>query len=899
MNPFELSRFVWIDQEPQRNALAIFRRMFQLQALPADAILHLFADTRYRLTINGKFVSAGPGRFVTQFPEYDSIYLHEHLRLGNNLLQVEVNFFGASSFQSMPDGMPGFIAAGTVGEIDLGTPGHWVGEATTAWRGDAPLFSFAQSPVEICDTRQLSRHETITLRELGGTDAPWGELAPFSGTPLPFTRCLPTGIALAGPINSTEQRVGFMAHDPTANRPEAIEGHKKPSIAFATWIYSEVEQIQVWSCFWSQLSLNGSPLKGNYTSELGNHGTVGLALNAGWNFLTGVVDVLTEYWAYCLGIPLGTGVSLHASRDLNDEMKVAVGPVAPKESVLPLDTDAIPTDWLRLSGDPMLLTPARMMGWDVPAKGTRRELAFDLLNEVNTFVAEAATWCFTFPAEFLGHIVLEVDAPAGSILDVACDDWMNDAGAAALYKSNPFIDSADRFILQGGSQQVELFHPRGGKLVQVTLRAPAGEAVPLTLNDIWVRSRQIFALELPQFESDHETLNWAWSASLRTLAASTDDAYSDCPWRERGSYIGDSLVNLHLTFLLTSDYRTARRTFLDFARAQRTDGQLAGCAPAWLRVPHEDFTLIWILAARDYWAHTGDVEFLREVWGTIERIWDSPTWESHESGLWNLVNRRAFIDWGVLRSEREGEGNAAINALRVGAATASAEIADILGESAWVERLEQDASATKDALLKLLWDAEEGRLFPGIGQTTEGLHANVWALAFGIGSLEERLQILTYLQPLLMKNVEAGLEKGQFEGHLELYFLSYLLPTVADMGRPDLAEHLIQTHYGYLQSLGDDTLPECFCRVEAKVGSRCHSWSGAAAIYAARYVLGIRFAEDGDPDSFIFDPMVSEITRASGSIPHSKGEISVKWELVDGEMKSDISAPEGITVYRG
>lgn len=168
-----------------------------------------------------------------------------------------------------------------------------------------------------------------------------------------------------------------------------------------------------------------------------------------------------------------------------------------------------------------------------------------------------------------------------------------------------------------------------------------------------VRSRQIWSEDFQPFHSSHAVLNWAWPVSLRTLSSSTDDSFSDYPWRERGSYIGDCFVNLHLTFLLTNDWRTTRRTLINFGLAQREDGQLAGCAPSWLRVPHEDFTLIWILAIHDYWSITGDQSMIADNWEVILKILNRKTWQTGDSRLYDLFNRRQFIDWRVVPSERE------------------------------------------------------------------------------------------------------------------------------------------------------------------------------------------------------------------------------------------------------
>lgn len=892
---FRASRFVWaeVGEAAKRNLFVRFERSFALAAIPSAFPLHLFADTRYRLQVNGKFVAYGPGRFVTQYPEFDTHELAALLQVGQNRITVEVNFFGASSYQSMPDGTPGFIAAGGHEAVDLETPGDWRAIRMTAWRWDAPLFSFAQNPVEICDTRLLESGEAVEV--VLCAESPWGRLRPYSGLPLPYFEQRPNKILLAGRVLDDETIVGFMCHDPLANVRD--DSAPKPWAAFATWIHSPRRQGVRFSVFWSDLWLNGKPLPVDTGTAWGNHAHAQLDLEEGWNLLAGHLCVLTEFWTYCLGVPKNSKVTLHGCRDLGCQEPLALAPQAAKETiVLPgPENDQAPASWSLAGRETTYLTPARLVAWDTPAPDARRNLEPGKMTEISSIRGSTATWCFLFTGEFLGHIVMDVEAPEGSILDVGVDDWQHEEGGLALYRSNPFTDSADRYILKGGRQRVEVFHPRGGKMIQVTLRSPGGEA-DLVLHDLFVRSSQSLGADKTSFFCDDPILNWVWPTALRTLICSTDDSYSDCPWRERGSYIGDGYVNLHLNALISGDLRTAARTIRLFGQAQRSDGQLACVAPAWLRKPHEDFTLIWLLSLHDYWTSTDDLGLVKEMWPVVGRIWDSPTWERHASGLWNANDRRLFIDWGVIGDERTGDANTVINLLRIAAARACAEMAEALGHSGEAVRFSEDAEATEQSMERLLWNESEGRLDAFLGATTPAVHANTLALAFRFGSEKRREQILSYLEPRLLNNLSQGLNRGANSGHLELFYLAFALPALAEHGRPDLAEKLITDHYGYLQSLGDDTLPENFYGADKSMGSRCHSWAGAGAIYAARYVLGIRRADHGNPVQLVFDPIVDGINSASGRIAHRGGWIDVSWQRIGGKIHARIHAPDGVEI---
>ena len=60
--PLASSRFVWIDAgSPGRNQFVSFFRTFAWRA-GNSATLHVFADTRFRLFVNGHFLAYALGR---------------------------------------------------------------------------------------------------------------------------------------------------------------------------------------------------------------------------------------------------------------------------------------------------------------------------------------------------------------------------------------------------------------------------------------------------------------------------------------------------------------------------------------------------------------------------------------------------------------------------------------------------------------------------------------------------------------------------------------------------------------------------------------------------------------------------------------------------------------------
>lgn len=67
-----------------------FRKSFDLAAKPAGFIIHVSADNRYKLYVNGKLVSLGPARGDTYYWNYETVDLAPYLTAGKNVVAALV-----------------------------------------------------------------------------------------------------------------------------------------------------------------------------------------------------------------------------------------------------------------------------------------------------------------------------------------------------------------------------------------------------------------------------------------------------------------------------------------------------------------------------------------------------------------------------------------------------------------------------------------------------------------------------------------------------------------------------------------------------------------------------------------------------------------------------------------
>ncbi len=902
--------FIWSNAEGAgRNEFAHFRLVVRLTTQPASASLKLFADTRYRLRVNGAVVACGPAAFLVKHPEFDTVELAKLLHPGENEITVEANARNESSFQAEPS-RGGFIAWGEARDADgtlladFSTPGAWQTRRAEAWKAQAPTYSFAQGPVEIADLKLLPPDGRMVDASATGwhtpvlvaAPLPWGSLAPRS-VPMPSLELWePKAIVTLAPLASREHYVSATKRFFT---PELPLGAPSYRFAYACWLHSSSARTVPLSLTPGEHWVNGAPLKVKTASLTLARRTAQVTLKSGWNLLYGETSVRNRSWGIAVGWPRSAGLRVAAQPDGTDHAAhLRLTPAMPPDELL-MRRGAVPisaADLARFgdllqaaSGDLAAEFPAREFGWDEPLPLPVKEPTRIAGRKIPLSAAGEGTAVLDFGREFIGHVVLEIDAPAGGVLDVANDELLRADGAIRIFSSNQLINSVDRLHLRPGLNHWEGFHARGGRYVQLTARSSG----PVTIRRAALRSALVPVPESGKFTCSDPIFNWAWNAGVETLRASLTDGWVD-PWREQGIYIGDSYVEYLAHRTWTRDNSHIVRALRLWARSQLPDGQLQAVAPSWFRRPHPDYTLIWIMLLRDYARATGDRALVNELWPCVERIWQSSVWSPDANGLWTAEGLRVFGDWGASEASIKGDANALLNAFRVGALEASAQLAEIRGDKNRAATFLRERTSVVEAYRRILWNPETKAFIPSLrnGQTvdTSAAHANALALLYRIAAPEQEAGALAIVRQTLATASAAPEKCIQRGGHYELYFLHFVLEMFANRGLYAEAETTIRQFWGLQRNAGAWTLWEAFHRGQTANGSQCHGWACGPSVYFHRTVLGI----EATPERITIVPTAVGLTQASGLYPHPRGDIAVSWRVEGNEFYLEADLPEGI-----
>jgi len=86
------ARWIWLGNPPgYKNQYVYARREFDLKKESENAVLHISADTYYRLYINGEYVGHGPPRSEPAWISYDTYEVQKFLHRGTNTIAIEAN----------------------------------------------------------------------------------------------------------------------------------------------------------------------------------------------------------------------------------------------------------------------------------------------------------------------------------------------------------------------------------------------------------------------------------------------------------------------------------------------------------------------------------------------------------------------------------------------------------------------------------------------------------------------------------------------------------------------------------------------------------------------------------------------------------------------------------------
>ena len=210
-----------------------------------------------------------------------------------------------------------------------------------------------------------------------------------------------------------------------------------------------------------------------------------------------------------------------------------------------------------------------------------------------------------------------------------------------------------------------------------------------------------------------EVQNRIYDICVETLRLCMHEHYEDCPWREQAMYAMDSRNQMLCGYYAFGEYAFPKACLELISKDNRKDGLLSICYPMKADLVIVSFSLHYITACREYLEHSGDQEFLLQIYPKLRSILEAFTSRVDNGlfvnpvgeGYWNFYEWREWlVNWGEPMSATDVIANSLLSI----ALQNMAVIADKLG-------MENDYLSLADkinaAIYNTFWDTQKGIVY--------------------------------------------------------------------------------------------------------------------------------------------------------------------------------------------
>lgn len=897
--------FIWNEADSSaRHQYRNFRYCFGLDESVEHAELHLFADTRYRLSVNGRLVDHGPCRFKVGFPKYDTHEITDFLNPGENVITITVCSYAWETFFT-DDSVGGLVAWGDVktafGSVSISTSSGWKVSTDTGYLSETGIMSFALGMQESQDTRlEPAGWLSPDFDDSGWPDAVpvadqdhWGALEPRTIPKLSEIADREPHHVLAydsAPLAETVYSTNFVTKV-SQNMANSRVDVRLLTTAMALNLHADEACITQLATLPGLLFLNGTELVPDESDENACRAVYTVSLEAGDHILVVGISVIFGFQAWSIGWPNKTSLKLATLPGSTEQ--TACLPYS-KRTVEEQCADLIALKNGYTNLEPVNLsldaqsTPTQR-GWrTLSRKGP--DAGFPLKSGMLT-PEQQRVWSMDFVRELHGRIQIDFEAPAGAVLIFTASERLMPDGTVSSGFQNTCIHH--RIVARGGRQQWLAMHPTGFRYLELMVEAEAGEVV---VHDLRLSRFQPYE-ETGRFLCSDAGLNQVWQLCRETQVASIEDAYIDCPWRERGLYTGDQIIQYYLNLALFGDHSMMRHCTELFYQTQDDSGLLAPCSHALKNYRHPDYSALSLESLWHYWSCSGDTVFVQEKAKGFEAL--ARGLEALIDPLTGLVDASGMEPY-IARCQIDRNGiSLGVNAFICGGFLWASKLFAVVGNSDASKLWKEKYAVYRETIRATFWDSEQqlfrDRRLEDVAEPHPSAFGNTLALYYDLIDGEEAQNCLRFISKCAQNNLVVEHPKQSTDFHFSGYASFYVLALFYKYDEIKIAEQYMRKEWRRMLDGGAWTCWEYFVPSH----SHCHAWSASPGWYMSAYIMGLRYAEPGNPDKLIFDPKPGTVEWAEGAFPHPRGAIRVSWKQVGGKLIATLIAPDGVEVDCG
>ncbi len=431
--------------------------------------------------------------------------------------------------------------------------------------------------------------------------------------------------------------------------------------------------------------------------------------------------------------------------------------------------------------------------------------------------------------------------------------------------------------------KTDIFLPDGRKKVEFcTLWWKAGRYLELILkteNEALVLDNlDLFETRYPlemetSIDVSHNGFMKALPIMWRTLQMCCHETYMDCPYYEQLQYIGDTRLQVLVTYMTTNDIRLPKKAIDICAASQHSSGMLLAHYPSYTPQIIPQFALYWIGMLYDFGLWRGDKEYIKSHLFTMRSILESYITKQRKDGLVEWPEGWDWNDWPKcwqsgddrIESPATFKGLCSINQfLLVYILGLAIDIEEWVGDAIAADRLKNVRATLMVAVRREFWCEETKAFALGNTKKTFAEHTQCFAVLSGMLTDDE----LTGIKDNLLNNPK--LQRAT------VYFKHYLFEAYYAL---DCTEEIVKQldFWSGLVDRGFKTI------IEAPEPSRsdCHAWGAHPIYHLYASLLGVRPKRLGDR-TLTFKPKPGGIENIKATMADGEGSfVDLKFKKKD------------------
>ncbi|MBU6392938.1 MAG: hypothetical protein KGQ75_00030 [Sphingomonadales bacterium] len=391
------------------------------------------------------------------------------------------------------------------------------------------------------------------------------------------------------------------------------------------------------------------------------------------------------------------------------------------------------------------------------------------------------------------------------------------------------------------------------------------------------------------FASSDPELDEIWRVGWRTALVDAHETYMDTAYWEQLQYIGDSRIQMLLSYDVSGDPRLAVQALDAFDSSRQIEGMPQSAWPETNKNLIPPFGLLWIGALHDFWMRQTDDDVLRRNLGGLRAVLDWYALYLRPGGILAPTPGWSFVDWkpgidGMATRGGKGPDSCIVTLQYLGALQEAAELEGAVGDAERQRLDKEQAAKVREGLMAQCWVADRGLFADTPAKDRFSQHANALAVLHDVVPAADRQAVMDRII-VPGKGLEApdGITPSTY------YFAFYLARALDHAGMGDRYLDLLQSWRAMLAQ-HFTTWPES----PDPSRSDSHAWSAHPTSGLLTYVAGIQPSAPHFAKVRI-TPNLGKLKHLDAAMAHPAGLIAARYDRRAGRLAATIALPNALS----